>query len=183
MLPFLFFLSHSYDQKVLLFLLSNHLSLCLPAYFSVGRRANTICNKCEDNEKLKKRNICLSPGLTGHWRYWAECKQNWNRIKTILTSENNILNKVHLIVKLCISDSLSVSGRVCVKNWICEFTIMVEASKFWFDKACSGCACHELIHPWTYKCTDATGMMFASCIKGAYKFYAMVYLVRTFLTN
>ncbi|KAI8420714.1 hypothetical protein MSG28_007942 [Choristoneura fumiferana] len=55
---------------------------------------------------------------------------------------------------------------------------MVEASKFWFDKACSGCACHELIHPWTYKCSDATGMMLASCIKGAYKFYAMVYLKR-----
>ncbi|XP_073952199.1 transmembrane protein 135-like [Choristoneura fumiferana] len=55
---------------------------------------------------------------------------------------------------------------------------MVEASKFWFDKACSGCACHELIHPWTYKCSDATGMMLASCIKGAYKFYAMVYLIQ-----
>lgn len=54
---------------------------------------------------------------------------------------------------------------------------MVEASKFWFEKACSACECHTLIHPWTYKCSDATATMLMSCIKGSYKFYAMVYLV------
>lgn len=54
---------------------------------------------------------------------------------------------------------------------------MVEASKLWFEKACSGCRCDELIHPWTYKCSDATASMLMSNIKGSYKFYAMVYLV------
>lgn len=54
---------------------------------------------------------------------------------------------------------------------------MVEASKYWFEKACSDSKCHELIHPWTYKCGDATVTMLLSNIKGSYKFYAMVYLV------
>lgn len=54
---------------------------------------------------------------------------------------------------------------------------MVEASKHWFEKACSNAPCNTLIHPWTQKCTDATGTMLLSCIKGSYRFYAMVYLV------
>lgn len=55
---------------------------------------------------------------------------------------------------------------------------MVEASKLWFEKACSASECHNLIHPWTYKCTDATSSMLISCIKGSYKFYAMVYVLQ-----
>ncbi|XP_063632075.1 transmembrane protein 135-like [Cydia splendana] len=55
---------------------------------------------------------------------------------------------------------------------------MVEVSKFWFDKACRHRECHNIIHPWTYKCSDATISMLASNIKGAYKFYAMVYLIQ-----
>ncbi|XP_048477695.1 transmembrane protein 135 isoform X2 [Plutella xylostella] len=55
---------------------------------------------------------------------------------------------------------------------------MVEASKYWFEKACSDSKCHELIHPWTYKCGDATVTMLLSNIKGSYKFYAMVYLIQ-----
>lgn len=55
---------------------------------------------------------------------------------------------------------------------------MVEASKFLFETACRQCSCHELIHPWTYKCSDATATMLMSCIKGSYKFYAMVYLIQ-----
>lgn len=54
---------------------------------------------------------------------------------------------------------------------------MVEASKLWFEAACSDCRCHELIHPWTYRCSDATRTMLIGCIRGSYKFYAMVYLV------
>ncbi|KAJ8724295.1 hypothetical protein PYW08_015769 [Mythimna loreyi] len=55
---------------------------------------------------------------------------------------------------------------------------MVEASKLWFEAACSDCRCHELIHPWTYRCSDATRTMLISCIRGSYKFYAMVYLIQ-----
>ncbi|XP_047025798.1 transmembrane protein 135-like [Helicoverpa zea] len=55
---------------------------------------------------------------------------------------------------------------------------MVEASKLWFETACSSCKCHELIHPWTYRCSDATRTMLISCTKGSYKFYAMIYLVQ-----
>ncbi|CAB3222302.1 unnamed protein product [Arctia plantaginis] len=55
---------------------------------------------------------------------------------------------------------------------------MVEASKLWFEKACSSCSCSELIHPWTYKCSDATATMLMSNIRGSYKFYAMVYLIQ-----
>ncbi|OWR50748.1 transmembrane protein 135-like isoform X2 [Danaus plexippus] len=55
---------------------------------------------------------------------------------------------------------------------------MVEASKFWFEKACSSAPCNVLIHPWTQKCGDATTTMLLSCIKGSYKFYAMVYLIQ-----
>ncbi|CAK1579596.1 unnamed protein product [Parnassius mnemosyne] len=55
---------------------------------------------------------------------------------------------------------------------------MVEASKHWFEKACSHAPCNTLIHPWTQKCTDATASMLMSCIKGSYKFYAMVYLIQ-----
>ncbi|XP_041968238.1 transmembrane protein 135-like isoform X2 [Aricia agestis] len=55
---------------------------------------------------------------------------------------------------------------------------MVEASKFWFEKACSDFDCPILIHPWTHKCTDATTSMVASCIRGSYKFYAMVYIIQ-----
>lgn len=54
---------------------------------------------------------------------------------------------------------------------------MVEASKLWFERTCSGCECNDLIHPWTYTCSDATRSMLFSCIKGSYKFYAVVYLV------
>lgn len=54
---------------------------------------------------------------------------------------------------------------------------MVEASKFWFERTCSGSDCRDLIHPWTAKCSDANFSMLLSCVKGAYKFYAMVYLV------
>lgn len=54
---------------------------------------------------------------------------------------------------------------------------MVEASKLWFEKACSDSNCHTLIHPWTASCNNATSSMLLSCIKGSYKFYAMVYLV------
>lgn len=54
---------------------------------------------------------------------------------------------------------------------------MVEASKLLFDRGCKDCECSELIHPWTHKCSDATTTMLLSCIKGSYKFYAMVYLV------
>lgn len=57
---------------------------------------------------------------------------------------------------------------------------MVEASKLMFDRACGECKCSELIHPWTYRCSDATYTMLLSCIKGSYKFYAMVYLVSTY---
>ncbi|XP_013174118.1 PREDICTED: transmembrane protein 135-like isoform X2 [Papilio xuthus] len=55
---------------------------------------------------------------------------------------------------------------------------MVEASKFWFEKACSHAPCNTLIHPWTSTCKDATATMLLSCIKGSYKFYAMVYLIQ-----
>ncbi|XP_013188146.1 transmembrane protein 135 isoform X2 [Amyelois transitella] len=55
---------------------------------------------------------------------------------------------------------------------------MVEASKLWFEKACSTRSCREIIHPWTTSCTDATATMLMSCIKGSYKFYAMVYLIQ-----
>lgn len=54
---------------------------------------------------------------------------------------------------------------------------MVEASKFLFDKSCPDSPCFELIHPWTRNCSDATASMLSSCVKGSYKFYAMVYLV------
>ncbi|KAI5637740.1 hypothetical protein NE865_09522 [Phthorimaea operculella] len=56
---------------------------------------------------------------------------------------------------------------------------MVEASKFLFDqKGCREATCHELIHPWTKDCGHATTSMLLSCITGAYKFYAMVYLIQ-----
>ncbi|XP_072949968.1 transmembrane protein 135-like [Epargyreus clarus] len=55
---------------------------------------------------------------------------------------------------------------------------MVEASKHWFESTCATAECHQLIHPWTYKCSDATSTMLFSCIKGAYKFYAMVYVIQ-----
>lgn len=55
---------------------------------------------------------------------------------------------------------------------------MVEASKYWFDRACSSSNCHELIHPWTQKCGDATVSMFLNGVKGSYKFYAVVYLIQ-----
>ncbi|KAG6444987.1 hypothetical protein O3G_MSEX003680 [Manduca sexta] len=55
---------------------------------------------------------------------------------------------------------------------------MVEASKLWFEKACSASPCNDLIHPWTPRCTDATASMLLSCIKGSYKFYAMVYILQ-----
>ncbi|KAM3959765.1 transmembrane protein 135 [Aphomia sociella] len=55
---------------------------------------------------------------------------------------------------------------------------MVEASKLMFEKACGACQCHELIHPWTYSCGNATASMLVSCIRGSYKFYAMVYLIQ-----
>ncbi|VVC91474.1 unnamed protein product [Leptidea sinapis] len=55
---------------------------------------------------------------------------------------------------------------------------MVEASKFLFERACSSCDCSTLIHPWTQKCSDATFSMLFNCIKGSYKFYAMVYIIQ-----
>ncbi|XP_049871026.1 transmembrane protein 135-like isoform X2 [Pectinophora gossypiella] len=55
---------------------------------------------------------------------------------------------------------------------------MVEASKLLFDKGCRDSECYELIHPWTRNCSDATSTMLLSCIKGSYKFYAMVYLIQ-----
>ncbi|XP_013142340.1 PREDICTED: transmembrane protein 135-like [Papilio polytes] len=55
---------------------------------------------------------------------------------------------------------------------------MVEASKLWFETACSHAPCNTLIHPWTSTCKDATATMLLSCIKGSYKFYAMVYLIQ-----
>lgn len=48
----------------------------------------------------------------------------------------------------------------------------------WFERTCSGCECNDLIHPWTYKCSDATQSMLLSCIKGSYKFYAIIYLIQ-----
>lgn len=58
---------------------------------------------------------------------------------------------------------------------------MVEASKFWFDRTSAGAECSDLIHPWTAKCSNANISMLTSCVKGAYKFYAMVYLVSMIL--
>lgn len=58
---------------------------------------------------------------------------------------------------------------------------MVEASKFWFDKACADSECQELIHPWMQGCSNATASMLLHCIKGSYKFYAIVYLVSMLL--
>ncbi|XP_053605375.1 transmembrane protein 135-like isoform X2 [Plodia interpunctella] len=55
---------------------------------------------------------------------------------------------------------------------------MVEASKLWFERACSDRSCGEIIHPWTNNCMDATATMLMNCIKGSYKFYAMVYLIQ-----
>ncbi|CAG9787102.1 unnamed protein product [Diatraea saccharalis] len=55
---------------------------------------------------------------------------------------------------------------------------MVEASKFWFEKACGSSECKSLIHPWTDRCCDATTSMLWHCIRGSYKFYAMVYLIQ-----
>ncbi|KAL0832269.1 hypothetical protein ABMA28_001716 [Loxostege sticticalis] len=55
---------------------------------------------------------------------------------------------------------------------------MVEASKLWFEKACGSSECRTLIHPWTDTCLDATKSMLWSCIKGSYKFYAMVYVIQ-----
>ncbi|KOB72867.1 Uncharacterized protein OBRU01_11686 [Operophtera brumata] len=42
---------------------------------------------------------------------------------------------------------------------------MVEASKFWFERTCSGSDCRDLIHPWTAKCSDANATMLLSCIQ------------------
>lgn len=55
---------------------------------------------------------------------------------------------------------------------------MVEASKFWFEEACGSSECRSLIHPWTDKCSDATTSMLLHCVRGSYKFYAMVYAIQ-----
>ncbi|KAI8420718.1 hypothetical protein MSG28_007946 [Choristoneura fumiferana] len=53
---------------------------------------------------------------------------------------------------------------------------MVEASKHFFEKVVGGCTCHEMAHPWSKSCFNGNMIMLASCIKGSYKFYALVYV-------